>query len=113
MHFFGEVHGLRPITKEVLRQRTDDYNRWVEAYARNHDIPIEWAEKGVRKEDYVRPVLRRMERNKRFRRLLHPQEHGAGLHVSRDRAQVSRRRSPLSHPQPATQPLHPLLFLYP
>lgn len=66
VHFFGEVHGLRPITKEVLRQRTDDYNRWVEAYARNHDIAIEWAEKGVRKEDYVRPVLRRMERNKRF-----------------------------------------------
>jgi hypothetical protein len=25
----------------------------VEAYARNHHTPIEWAEKGVRKEDYV------------------------------------------------------------
>jgi hypothetical protein len=38
----------------------------VEAFARNHSIPIEWAEKGVRKEDYVRPQLRRMERQGRF-----------------------------------------------
>ena len=34
--------------------------------ARNHAISIEWAEKGVRKEDYVRPALKRRERNKRF-----------------------------------------------
>jgi hypothetical protein len=66
VHFFRDVHGVGPITMEVLRQRTDDYQRWVEAFARNHDIPIEWAEKGVRKEDYVRPALRRMERNNRF-----------------------------------------------
>ena len=65
VHFFRDVQGLSPITKEVLRQRTDDYTRWVEAYAGNHDIPVEWAEKGVRKEDYVRPALKRRERNKR------------------------------------------------
>src|SRR6266446_6423392 len=29
-------------------------------FARNHHTPIEWAEKGVRKEDHVRPWLRRM-----------------------------------------------------
>jgi len=58
VHFFRDVQGVTPITKEVLRKRTDDYNRWVEAFARHHDIPIEWAEKGVRKEDYVRPALR-------------------------------------------------------
>ncbi len=29
-------------------------------YACNHKIPIEWAEKGVRKEDYVLPHLRRL-----------------------------------------------------
>ncbi len=34
----------------------------MEAYARNHQIPIEWASKGVRKEDYVLPALRRMEK---------------------------------------------------
>jgi hypothetical protein len=30
----------------------------VEAFARNHKIPIEWAEKGLRKEDHVLPALR-------------------------------------------------------
>ena len=48
------------VSKEVLSQRTNDYQNWVEAYARNHQIPIEWAGKGVRKEDYVLPALRRM-----------------------------------------------------
>jgi len=65
VHFFREVHGIRAITKEVLRQRTSEYNQWVEAFARNHGIPLEWAEQGVRKEDYVRPWLRRMERQDR------------------------------------------------
>ena len=48
------------VSKEVLSQRTNDYQGWVEAYARNHKIPIEWAGKGVRKEDYVLPALRRL-----------------------------------------------------
>jgi hypothetical protein len=52
VHFFRDVHGIRAITKEVLRTRTTDYNRWVESFARNHQISIEWAEKGVRKEEY-------------------------------------------------------------
>ena len=62
VHFFRDVHGTYPITKEALRQRTNEYNRWVDAFARKQDIPIEWAQKGVRKEDYVRPALHRMER---------------------------------------------------
>jgi hypothetical protein len=66
VHFFRGVHGAGAITKEVLRQRTIEYNRWVEAFARNHHLPIEWAEKGVRKEDYVRPWLRRTERLNRY-----------------------------------------------
>jgi hypothetical protein len=66
VHFFRDVHGIGAITKEVLRQRTTEYHQWVEAFARNHDIPIEWAEKGVRKEDYVRPRLRQMEQRQRF-----------------------------------------------
>src|ERR1700732_1453444 len=57
VHFFRDVHGIGAITKDVLRQRTTEYNQWVEAFARNHDISIEWAEKGVRKEDSVRPRL--------------------------------------------------------
>ena len=54
VHFFRDVVGVAEVSKEVLSQRTNDYQRWVEAYARNHSIPIEWAEKGVRKEDHVR-----------------------------------------------------------
>lgn len=66
VHFFRDVHGTYPITKEALRQRTDEYHRWVDAFARNQDIPVEWAQKGVRKEEYVRPALHRMERQQRF-----------------------------------------------
>jgi hypothetical protein len=66
VHFFRDVHRSGPITKDVLRKRTNEYNGWVEAFARNHKIPIEWAEKGVRKEDYVRPYQQRMERHNRF-----------------------------------------------
>ena len=66
VHFFRDVHGVGVISKEVLHQRTTEYNQWVEAFARNHHLPLEWAESGVRKEDYVRPRLRQMERRQRF-----------------------------------------------
>ncbi len=32
VHFFRNVHGTYPITKEALRQRTDEYHRWVDAF---------------------------------------------------------------------------------
>ena len=51
------------VSKEILSQRTADYQNWVEAFARNHHTPIAWAEKGVRKEDHVLPWQRRMTRN--------------------------------------------------
>lgn len=60
VHFVREVLGIPVVSKEVLSQRTNDYQHWVEAYALNHRFPIEWAQKGVRKEDYVLPALRRM-----------------------------------------------------
>src|SRR5208283_3585622 len=60
VYFFRQVLDRPVVSKEVLSQRTRDYQDWVEAYARNHHIPIEWAEKGVRKEDYVSPRLRRL-----------------------------------------------------
>lgn len=63
VHFFRDVHATYPITKEALRRRTDEYHRWVDAFARKQQIPVEWAEKGVRKEDDVRPYLHRMERS--------------------------------------------------
>jgi hypothetical protein len=66
VHFFRDVLAVGAITKEILASRTQDYQRWVEAFARNHELPFEWAEKGVRKEDYVRPWLRGMERRKKW-----------------------------------------------
>lgn len=66
VYFFREILGIRAITKDVLTQRTRDYQKWVEAYARNQGIPIEWAVKGVRKEDYVLPWLRKMKRRNQY-----------------------------------------------
>jgi len=60
VYFFHQVLGIPVVDKEVLSQRTNDYRNWVEAFARNHRIPIEWAEKGVRKEDHVLPGQRRL-----------------------------------------------------
>jgi len=62
VHFFRQIVGVPAVSKEVLSQRTADYQTWVEAFARNHRLPIEWAEKGVRKEDHVLPWQRRMAR---------------------------------------------------
>ena len=50
VNFFHLVIGVPVVSKEILRQRSADYQNWVEAFARNHRIPIEWAEKAVRKE---------------------------------------------------------------
>jgi hypothetical protein len=60
VHFFRHILGVPILSKEVLTQRTTDYQNWVEAFARNHQLPLQWAQKGVRKEDHVLPWLRRM-----------------------------------------------------
>jgi len=66
VYFFRQVLGIPVVSKEILSQRTNDYRDWVEAYARNHKIPIEWAEKGTRKEEYVLPALSRMEKKNAY-----------------------------------------------
>lgn len=65
VYFFRNVLEQPCITKEILGSRTKDYNNWVDSYARHHGIPLEWAQKGVRKEDYVRPHLKGIERKNR------------------------------------------------
>lgn len=62
VYFFRQIVGVETVDKEVLSRRTNEYQNWVEAFARNHETPIEWAEKGVRKEDHVLPWQRRMVR---------------------------------------------------
>jgi hypothetical protein len=66
VYFFREVVGVAAVDKEVLSRRTNEYQNWVEAFACNHELPIEWAEKGVRKEEYVLRWLRPMVRAKRY-----------------------------------------------
>jgi hypothetical protein len=65
-YFFREVCQKPKITKEVLLERTRAYQAWVVRYARNHKLPLLWPEKGVRKEDLVRPRQQRMIRENRF-----------------------------------------------
>jgi hypothetical protein len=66
VYFFRNVVGVPIVDKDVLSKRTNEYRNWVEAFARNHKTPMEWAEKGVRKEEYVQPFLRRMERSGQY-----------------------------------------------
>ena len=71
VYFFRDVHKIYPITKSALRRRTQDYQQWVETFARNRRIPIQWPDpdmkkKGLSQEDYVRPYLLAMERGNRF-----------------------------------------------
>jgi hypothetical protein len=66
VYFFRRVAGVAVVDKAALSQRTKDYQNWVEAYARNHGIPIQWAEKNVRKKDALLAWLRPLERSHRY-----------------------------------------------
>ena len=66
VYFVRQVLGVPVVSKEGLRQRTCEYNQWVQAYARNHHLPLEWAQKRVRKEDHVLPYLARLVRKSAY-----------------------------------------------
>jgi hypothetical protein len=53
VYFFRNVCGHPKLTKELLRQRSQDYQTWVDHFALNHKVPLVWAEKHVRNEDLV------------------------------------------------------------
>jgi hypothetical protein len=113
VHFFRNVVGVATVSKEVLSGRTADYQAWVEAHARNHRLPIEWAEKGVRKEDQCAALATPHGEARRLWRLFYLQEHAAGRHLSCQRAEIRHQGSQLPDPGAATQPFHVLLLLYP
>ena len=107
VHFVRHVLGIAVVSKEVLSRRTDDYRNWVEAYASNHKIPMEWAEKGLRKEDHVLPALRRLEKRGAY-----------GVYfifksMEQGHPQVSNPGPQPPHPGAPAQPLYPLLLLHP
>ena len=66
VYFFRQIVGEETVDKGVLSRRTNEYQNWVEAFARNHETPIEWAEKGVRKEDHVLPWQRALVKAERY-----------------------------------------------
>lgn len=66
VYWLREVLGLEQVDKAALSRPTEQYVAWVEAFARKQGLPLEWAEKGVDKEEYVRPYLRRRERADRY-----------------------------------------------
>jgi len=65
VYFFRTIKQVECISKETLRQRTDQYLGWVNAYTQNHDIPLVWAEKDVRKKDDLAPLRKCMQREGR------------------------------------------------
>ena len=118
VYFFRDVHGIYPITQQALRQRTQDYPNWVEAYARNHGIPIPWPDpdmkkKSLRQEDCARPYLLAMERRQRFGVYFIFKTMEPGPNFRSLPAKVSHRRFALSHHQAPLVSLHPLLLLSP
>ncbi len=113
VHFFREIVGVAEVSKEALSQRTADYQNWVEAYARNHAIAIEWAEKGARKEDHVLPWLRRMEKRNAYVSTSSSRAWSKGRpSASACRSTRPRTRTTaLPHRRAPAQPLHALLLL--
>ena len=119
VHFFRDVHGVYPLTKDALAKRTQEYQQWVEAFARNHRIPIEWPDaealktKKLKKEDYVRPYGTRMERQKRFGVYFIFKSLEQGPKFGIRAPEVPDRRPALPDRDPAALPLHALLLLHP
>src|SRR5260370_14310157 len=63
VYFFRDVAGVAVIDNSVLSERTEVYRSWVEAYARNHKLPIEWADEAARKLVYAAAAPRRLREN--------------------------------------------------
>lgn len=55
-----------PITQEMLRRRTDEYNAWVEAFARKNGVKMEWAGKIDRFKDHLKTERERRIKEGRF-----------------------------------------------
>src|ERR1700726_3571918 len=112
--FFRQVVGAPVVSKELLSQRTADSQNWVEAFARNHDIPIQWAEKGVRKEDFVQPWLRRMVKKGAYGVyfIFKSMEQGPSFRVTVPKF-PTKDPNPRIFLGPPEEPLHAQLLLHP
>lgn len=110
VHFFRDVHGIVPITKEVLIERTTEYKAWVEAFARDHGVPIAWAEAGGQERRPRPAVLRALRPPTPRGRVFHLSQHGARPQVSRAPAESGGPDVPAD--QADAQPVHAFLLLH-
>src|SRR5438270_304613 len=111
VYFFRNVVGVPVVDKTALSRRTGDYRQWVAAFARNHRIPIESAEKGVHQRGLRPASVAPPGARRPLWRLFHFPKHGTGRHFPLLRPQVPHPGSKPSHSTPPTQPVHPLLLL--
>src|SRR5712671_2506565 len=98
--FFRKVVGIPVLSKEILSQRTADYQNWVEAFAHAQGR-------------LCAPLATPNDKEERLWRLFHLQEYGTGAELPGQRAEVSHQGSKPPHPRPPAQPLHTRLLLYP
>ena len=106
VYFFHEGLGRAVVDQAILSQRTKEYQSWVEAFARNHHIPIEWAEKDLGKEKHVLPAYRRMEKRGAYGVyfIFKSMEPGRTFRISV--LKYPTQDSPLSHLGPPAPPFH-------
>src|SRR5579864_74996 len=113
VYFFRQVLGVPVVSKEILSQRTADYQSWVEAFARKSSYSDRLGREG-RPQGRPCPCLATSNgEEQRLRRLLHFQKHGAGADLPHQHAEISHQGPALPHPCPPAQPLHALLRLHP
>ena len=107
VHFFRQVAGLQIVDKEVLSRRTGAYQDWVEAFARNHDTPIEGPRKVcARKTTLTVGCVRWC--GPRYGVYFTFKSMEQGPHVSLQGAEVSDPRPPLPYPGAPQGPGVPL-----
>ena len=88
VHFFRDVHGTYPITKDALRKRTDEYHRWVDAFAHKQHIPVEMGREGDPERGLRSSVLAPDGTPAAVRRVFHHEEHGARPQLPHHRAEI-------------------------
>ena len=113
VYFFHDVLGLPVVDKEVLRQRTNDYQNWVQALRLQPQHPHPMGRKGSPQRG-LRPTRSAPDgEDQRLRGLLPLQKHGTGPHLPCHRPEAPHPGPELSDSGTAVESVHPLLLLYP
>src|SRR5947209_15809482 len=112
VHFVRQVHAIPVVSKEVLSQRTHDYQTWVEAFAAI--IRSRW---NGRRRVFVKKTMF-CPRSAVWRSRMHMECTSSSKAWNRAGLSYQHAEVPDERPQPPhlgapAQPLYALLFLYP